>query len=59
MIDTVHNPDDNEVYRCRWCAACREKFYTVEYETDKDDYFMKQFHHYHRTRKYRMKGYKE
>lgn len=48
------NTDKNEVYRKRKCLGCGRIFYTIEFEVDKDEAFMKEWRRFARDYAYRM-----
>ena len=35
--------DENEIYRFRKCKECGHKFYTIEFEVDRDAHFKKEW----------------
>lgn len=50
VLDVRHAPD-NEDYRQRKCKACNHIFYTVEFEVEPTESFMKEFSKLHRHQK--------
>lgn len=49
VIDSVNDPDENEIYRKRKCEDCELVFYTSECEVRADTYFRSKWYRYHRA----------
>ena len=49
VIDSVHNTDENEIYRKRKCKDCELIFYTAEYEIRHDLSFRSEWYRFHRS----------
>ena len=50
--------DENEVYRELYCKSCDHKFYTIEYEVERNNQFAKEWKKYH-TKKQKMRIIKD
>ena len=49
VIDSVHNTDENEIYRKRKCKDCELIFYTTEFVICRDEKFIREWYRYHRS----------
>ena len=49
VIDTISSLDD-EIYRCRKCSDCDNRFYTVEFEVETNDKVIDIFKHAHNVK---------
>ena len=57
VIDTISDLDD-EIYRCRRCLDCGNKFHTVEFEVESNDEVMDVFRQAHRDKNARSNRYR-
>ena len=49
VVDSVHNTDENEIYRKRKCKDCELIFYTTEFTIRRDEKFIREWYRYHRS----------
>lgn len=47
VIDRANSPE--EIYRKRECEVCGHRFYTIEYEIEKDENMWKEWTKYNRS----------
>ena len=49
VIDSAHNPEENETYRRMRCPICAHVLYTVEYEVIVTKRFTEDWNAFHRN----------